>query len=258
MTLLKSLLAHPLTRGMDIDDPATTGLRRRIIREKGFLKKVYLEWYSLLGAEIPAGGGDVLELGSGGGFMDEAIPGLVTSECFPCPGVKLVVDARSLPFAEGALRGIVMTDVFHHIPDPARFLSEAVRCLRPGGVVAMIEPWVTPWSSFVYGRFHHEPFDPRAPDWTFPPSGPLSGANGAMPWIVFRRDGERLAAGFPGLALKRIRPLMPLSYLVSGGVSLRSLAPGSSYRFLRFFEESLGRLNDRLAMFALIALERKA
>ncbi|MBI5527227.1 MAG: class I SAM-dependent methyltransferase [Deltaproteobacteria bacterium] len=255
---LRKLLAHPLTRGMAIDDPATTDLRRRIIREKGFLRRIYIEWYSLLGAALPSGEGDILELGSGGGFLSEVIPGVITSECFPCRGVQLVVDARALPFADAALRGIVMTDVFHHVPDPGRFLREAVRCLRPGGVVAMIEPWVTPWSSFVYANLHHEPFDPGVPDWTFPSSGPLSGANGAMPWVVFQRDRGRLAADFPALALRPIRPLMPLSYVMSGGVSLRSLAPGWSYRAFRFLEESLGRLNRRLAMFALITFERRA
>jgi hypothetical protein len=31
----------------------------------------------------------------------------------------------------------------------------------------MIEPWVTPWSRFVYNLLHHEPFDPETPSWNF-------------------------------------------------------------------------------------------
>ena len=51
--------------------------------------------------------------------------------------------------------------------------------------------WVTRWSRWIYGRFHHEPFDPQRADWEFPLSGPLSGANGALPWIIFQRDREQ-------------------------------------------------------------------
>src|SRR4051794_27482847 len=36
VTMLRSALSHPLTRGIDPDDPRTTTLRRRIIAEKPF------------------------------------------------------------------------------------------------------------------------------------------------------------------------------------------------------------------------------
>jgi hypothetical protein len=44
MTLIGRWLAHPLTRGMDPDDPATTRLRKQIVEAKPFLHKIYLEW----------------------------------------------------------------------------------------------------------------------------------------------------------------------------------------------------------------------
>jgi ubiquinone/menaquinone biosynthesis C-methylase UbiE len=47
-----------------------------------------------------------------------------------------------------------MTDVFHHIPKPEAFLKEASRCLRPGGRIVMIEPWICGWSKLVYGYLH--------------------------------------------------------------------------------------------------------
>ena len=40
----------------------------------------------------------------------------------------------------------------------------------------MIEPWVSAWARFVWGRLHHEPFAPEASSWRIPSSGPLSGA----------------------------------------------------------------------------------
>jgi len=251
--LLNRLLAHPLTRGLLVDDPRTTALRRKIILEKPFLEALYREWYGRLLLRVPRGG-RILELGSGAGFLRDMAPEVITSEVFPTPGVMLVADGRQLPFACAGLDAIVMTDVFHHIPDVAAFLAEAVRCVRPGGRLVMIEPWLTPWSQWVYRNLHSEPFEPEA-GWELPPSGPLSGANGALPWIVFQRDQRQLQEAFPDWSLVAIEPMMPFSYLLSGGVSLRSLMPGWSYRLCRMLEDRLEA--SRWAMFALIELERR-
>jgi hypothetical protein len=62
--MIKGNLAHPLTRGMDIDDPRTTQLRKEIIRSKPFLRSIYQEWYRDIVAALPSGNDPVLELGS--------------------------------------------------------------------------------------------------------------------------------------------------------------------------------------------------
>lgn len=258
--MLGRVLAHPLTRGLDPDDPRTTELRRKIIKEKAFLRKLYEEWYRALIAAIPAAEacpGKILELGSGGGFLREMLPECLSSEVFPCAGVDMTLDARKLPFADNSLRAIVMVDVFHHIPDVATFLSEAQRALSPGGVIAMLEPWNTAWSCFVYRRLHSEPFIPEATDWAFPETGPLSGANGALPWIVFERDRKKFVKDFPGLKLKSITLGYPFSYLFSGGVSLRASLPGAFFPAFRAFERLLKPAEDKLAMFAFIVLQRE-
>jgi SAM-dependent methyltransferase len=255
--MLRPWLAHPLTRDLNIDDPETTRLRQRIVREKGFLSQVYGEWYQDLVASLPAGAGLVLELGAGGGFMRDVLPGLITAERFFVPGVRIVLDGLSLPFAEHSLRGIVMTNVLHHLPNSGVFFAEASRCVRPGGVVSMIEPWVTPWSRFIYQRFHHEPFDPNAASWTVAASGPLSGANGALPWILFERDRSVFEREFPQWQVERVVPMMPFTYLLSGGVSLRSFLPGWSFRSIRGLERALGGWNRHLAMFAHVVLRRR-
>ena len=51
--MLKTWLAHPLTRGLDIDDPRTTHLRQQIIQEKSFLRQIYQEWYQAIVAALP-------------------------------------------------------------------------------------------------------------------------------------------------------------------------------------------------------------
>lgn len=254
--MVKALLQHPLTRGLDIDDPQTTMLRRAIIAEKPFLRQVYAEWYAGIAAELPMVPGPVLELGSGAGFLGAVVPGLIATDIFPCPNLDAVADGHGLPVADGSLRAIVMTNVFHHLAQPRRFLAEAARCVRPGGALVMVEPWVTPWSRLIYTRLHHEPFAPELATWEFPSSGPLSGANGALPWIVFQRDRARLAAEFPAWKLRSVDTMMPFRYLLSGGVSLRALMPGWSFGLWSGVERVLEPWMGRLAMFARVVLVR--
>lgn len=258
VSFLRTLLAHPLTASLDVDDPATTELRKQIISSKPFLKAIYDEWYATLAREIPAGSGAVLELGSGAGYCHRFIPGLITSEIIPCSGVCVVANAQQMPFAECSLRAIVMTNVLHHMPCLEQFFAEASRCLRPGGKILMIEPWVTWWSRWVYTWFHHEPFDPSSLVWSFPSSGPLSGANGALPWIVLERDRDRFQAQMPNLLIDRIRPFMPFRYLVSGGLALRSMMPGFTHSAWAAFEEVLESQMSRLGMFAFISIRKTA
>jgi SAM-dependent methyltransferase len=251
--LFHRLLAYPLTRGLGVDDPRTTLLRREVIQKKAFLNHIYREWYARLAVSMRPDS-RFLELGSGAGFLKQFAPKLVTSELFATPGVDRIVDAHQLPFANDELDGIVMTDVLHHIPDVARFFQEATRCIKAGGQVLMIEPWNTPWSRWVYQRLHSEPFEPLG-GWTIPSTGPLSGANGALPWILFERDRERFQGEFPEWHIESIELLMPFSYLLSGGVSLRALLPGWIYRPMRWIENKLDQ--NRWAMFAFIELKKQ-
>jgi SAM-dependent methyltransferase len=254
--MLKGLLSHPLGRGVDLDDPRATLLRRKILQQKKFLRLLYTDWYRELAQSLPSGAGAVLELGTGAGFLREMVPGLITSDVLHIPDLDVVLDAHHMPFGSGSLRAVVMIDVLHHLPRPHVFFSEAARCVRPGGVVVMIEPWVTPWSRLIYSKLHHEPFHPEAEEWGFPPSGPLSGANGALPWIIFRRDRERFDREHPEWQVKTVEPDMPISYLLSGGVSMRSFAPGWMFRIVRTLERSVKPWKDRCAMFVKIHLER--
>jgi SAM-dependent methyltransferase len=149
-----------------------------------------------------------------------------------------------------------MTNVLHHLPDAAAFLAEASRCVKPGGAIVMIEPWVTPWSRRIYGNLHHEPFDPHAESWSMAPGRPLSMANGALPWIIFRRDRRRFDAQFPDLEVIALRPLMPLAYLLSGGISMRGLLPGWMFPCVSWLDRWIVKLMPGTAMFAQIIVRR--
>jgi SAM-dependent methyltransferase len=256
---LRRALAHPLTMDLDLhlDNPETTNLHRTIIQSKPFLKSIYEEWYRLLAQWLPGGCAPVVELGSGAGFAGEFLPGLITSEVCFFPSVHMVFDGQAMPFRNASLRGVTMVNVLHHVPDVRRLFEEASRCLKPGGRVIAIEPWVSSWSRLVYTKLHHEPFDASSEEWAFPKGGRLSAANGALPWIVFERDRQRWEAEFPDLQVELIRGIMPFRYLVSGGIATRSLMPAFFFPFWRGVERLLDPFMSRLAMFALIVIERR-
>jgi SAM-dependent methyltransferase len=254
---IKKFLAHPETLDLSVDDPRTTERRRCVIQSNRFLWQVYDEWYRSISGCIPTGTGSVLELGSGGGFLSRYVPGLITSEVFLCSDIQLVLDGRQLPFSSASLKTIAMVDVLHHIPDSRAFLREAQRCVRSGGSIVMIEPWVSTWSRLIYTHMHHEPFNTEGKDWTFPDTGPLSGANAALPWIIFQRDRHHFESAFRELGIREVRPFMPFRYLVSGGVSMRQLMPAATFGFWRQIESWLGPWPHHWSMFAFIHLERR-
>ena len=128
---VKKLLEHPATRGLDINDPRTTELRRGIVEGNRFLWRIYDEWYRAIASRVPDGSGRVFELGSGAGFLRRYIPHLITSEMFPTPGIDLILDARDMPFASGSLKAIAMVDVLHHIPDVHLFLRKRKELCAP-------------------------------------------------------------------------------------------------------------------------------
>jgi SAM-dependent methyltransferase len=241
----------------DLDDPRRTLAHKEIIHSKKFLHQLYLEWYGLFkekAASLPQG--HLIELGSGGGFIKDIMPQVITSDVMELPGVDQVFPGENMPFADGSVAGIFMIDVFHHIPQPASFLKEASRVLAPGGKIIMSEPANSAWGRFIYRNFHHEPFEPKG-GWEIPSTGPLSGANGALPWIFFERDRKEFEKQFPGLKITSIRYHTPLRYLVSGGVSKKQLLPDFAYGMVKGLEGLLLKISPQLSMFMTIEITRQ-
>ncbi len=240
----------------DLDSPERTIAHQKIIKEKYFLRKLYEEWYTVFTSSISAlPSGKIIELGSGGGFLKEFIPSVLCTDILELPSNDLTFSALEMPFADNEISAIFMIDTFHHIPDSKLFLAEVNRVLKKGGMLIMIEPANSMWGRFIYKNFHHEPFEPTG-NWKIPPSGPMSGANGALPWIVFERDFGEFKRSFPLLRLEKIKYHTPFMYLISGGVSFKQVFPNFSYAIFRWIDKLLPSVNRQISMFMTITVRK--
>lgn len=223
------------------------------------LRRIYREWYRALVERLAPVRGVSIELGSGIGRLREVAGSrVVLTDVEKTPWVELQVDALALPYGDGALANIVMLDVFHHLADPPRFLDEASRVLAPGGRVVMIEPYCSPLSGPLYGRFHQEQTDLTADPFAVDPGIARAAleSNQALPTLVFYRYRDAFQRRWPALRLVEERRFAFLLYPLSGGFSRTPLLPAIMYRPVRVLERALAPLSSSLAFRCLVVLER--
>lgn len=232
---------------------------RARIRRNAFLEELHYDAYRrLLEAVPPDRFPRLLEIGSGGGFLREVAPHVITSDCLAAPGIDRVIDACQLgtAFAPSELDAICAYNVFHHLSDPASFLRGAAKVLRPGGRIALIEPWFTPIGQWIWRLLHHEPFASDPEHWGVIGEGRLDGANTRLPTSVFRDSDARFAREFPGLSIEQREPFQKGLYLLSGGLRLNTRIPRPFARGLIDLDRKL-RLGDRtLGIFGLVVVVR--
>ena len=240
----------------DLDDPRATLAHRDIIVSKPFLKKLYTQWYEqFLKAVERVPPGKYLEIGSGGGFLKNVFPAVITSDILSLPNVDMIFSAEDLPFGENELSAIMMLNVFHHIPRPDKFLKEAERTLVPGGRIVMIEPANSLLGRFIYKHLHHEDFD-EAAGRTIKPGNPLTSSNQALPFIYFERDVHLFNSDFPNLKIISVKYHTPFLYALSGGVSRSALLPYFMYPFVTALEWLLRPVARQLGLFCTVEIEK--
>jgi SAM-dependent methyltransferase len=224
------------------------------------VRELYGEWFARLGARLSRASGRSVELGAGIGKLAEVVPSVLPTDVEPTPWTDVVADAERLPYEDASLANLVLVDVFHHLPRPARFLDEATRTLVPGGRVLVLDPYCSPVSTVAYRLLHHERTDLGAPafaDDARVADDPLA-ANQARATLVFFRGREELARRWPGLRLVEARRLALLAYPLSGGLTGRRLVGRRLGGALARLEPRLAPLAPLLAFRCLVVLERRA
>jgi len=243
----------------ELDCPDRAKKIKSRIKGKVALYKLYREFYLRFAdciARCP-GTGIVVEIGSGGGFIKDVVPDVITSDILSYNTVDVVFDARHMPLSDGSIKSVFILNTLHHIPDAESFFYELERCLEPGGRVFIIDQYSSWFTNLIYRFIHHEPYDPSTTDWRFETTGPLSGANGALCWIVFYRDKERFKQLYPALKIIKMEPHTPLRYWLAGGLKWWSLLPGFLFDLFSRIDHWMAKSFPTLSSFVDIEIIKK-
>ena len=205
---------------------------KKIWDNKPVLREIYKDLYKRMMDSI--GPGLCLEIGGGSGWGKDLVGSdLISTDIVEVPWIDAVADAQRLPFASSSFASIIGLDVLHHIGQPKMFFHEAIRVLRPGGRIVLVEPAITPVSWFFYYYFHEEPVDmsvdPLDDRVLSDVTDPFD-SNQAIPSLIFGKYRESFSTLFPELKILENRKISLFAYPLSGGFKSWSLLP---VRFVR-------------------------
>ncbi len=130
--------------------------RMGVSHDPSSVKRMIDELESVRGAALR--GGHVVDVGAGTGnvAIKLALSGrfskvsavdisrmsletlLVTARDLECEVETIESDMRRLPFPDGSVDYLVGCAFLHHLPDPASFMDEVKRVLRPGGTFVIV------------------------------------------------------------------------------------------------------------------------
>ncbi len=229
-----------------------------IWEKKPILRALYTRWYQEITKQLRPG--NTLELGGGSGNFKEFAPNVTSTDIVPLPWIDVVADAQDLPFEDQSFDNIVMFDVLHHIENVSLFFNEALRVLRPGGRVAMMEPYISLASWPVYHFLHPEPVDfTQDPlEWIEPsPERKPFDANQAFANILFERKFRKFRRRYPQLVKVYHRRMAFFAYPLSGGFEKPSLLPMPLLKPVLMLENALSFMSFFLAFRILVVLEKR-
>jgi SAM-dependent methyltransferase len=236
---------------------------RRLWREKAILPRVYEPWFEALLRVAPEAG-RILEVGAGPGFLAERArishPRLrwIAADLIAAPWNSMAADAGRLPLGPASVDAVVGLDVLHHLGRPAAFFSEVARVVRPGGRLALVEPWITALSYPVYRFFHQEDCALGVDPWDPFPKGAAKDSfdgNAAIPWKMLRRTGTEEWSRL-GFHPPRAQALNAFAYLLSLGFRPGSLLPEALLRPLQRLDSLLRPLAPWLGLRASLVFSR--
>jgi SAM-dependent methyltransferase len=232
---------------------------RRVWSEKPALRILYTDYHRRLIAACPEG--PILDIGGGTAHVKEVRRDVVSVDILPFPGIDAVCDAHCLAFADCQFAGLVMIDVLHHLERPIAFLREAARLLRPGGVLAMIEPGMSPVAYPFYRYLHQEPADMRVDPFSEMPAkrprDPFD-ANQAIPTLLLdAANRQRLTELVPELAVRHVDWLSLFAFPLSGGFKSWCLIPSQLTATVVNFEDTLPMTVRRFLGFRIFATLEK-
>lgn len=195
----------------------------------------------------------VIEIGAGVIPLSLLSKHTISTDIEISDGLDLIASASCLPFKSSSVRAVVAQNVFHHIPQPAKAMSEFSRILDDGGIVVLVEPYFGRFASFIYpSLFSSEGFDKSLSfDEKLLNSHGEELPNQAISYKYFSGGAIGVMENCSNMEVVFAEPLRSgLRYLLSGALNFRQLVPNLFLRSLRFIESRnlLGRV---LSIFAI-------
>lgn len=237
---------------------------RRVWEQKPILRRVYNEEFFARLLSFRKAGGISIEVGAGPGLFKQLVPDVLSTDLILCPWLDAIADAQQLPFRDASITNIFGLDMLHHLATPMTLLREAQRILVPGGRFILVEPWITPFSYFIFRFLHQERCDLSETPWQENHSGASNeklafDGNQAIPYLLFgpkhRRD---VLASLPGFKVLALEPFCLFAYLLSGGFSHMSLLPEFLYPAVSTFESVTSPLWRRIAALRVVLVLEKS
>lgn len=258
---MKKLIDRRLN-GVDIDSKERIKVHREILESKKMIKEVFLEFHNIFDAtdkKYFEGDALRLEIGAGSSPVKDSYSDVLATDIVPGDGIDRVINASNMDIADSSLRAVFAQNVFHHLPDPSKFFAELDRVLIPGGGAVFIEPYYGVLASAVFKRISkYEHFNMSQESWISKSSGPMSGANQALSYVVFIRDRKKFEKDHPSLEIIVTAPINNyLRYLLSGGINFIQLVPNFLIPVLKGIEKILSPMNKVLALHYLIAIRKR-
>jgi SAM-dependent methyltransferase len=232
--------------------------QERAWSERPLVRREYAEFYGRIVERLSNVNGPTVELGSGIGKFKQFKSDAVLTDIEPTRWVDSVVDAEHLPYSDSTVANLVLLDVFHHLANPAQFLNEALRVLKPGGRVTIVDPYCSPASTRVYRRFHHERTDLSAPPFEHDAQTsvtPLE-SNQARATLIFFKHRDEYLRRWPALPVVATERFALVVYPLTGGFTGPRLLPTPLYRPLKLAERLMEPAAGLLAFRCLVVLER--
>jgi SAM-dependent methyltransferase len=228
------------------------------VAEDDYLSAFYELAYSSLSKIAGSARPDrTIEIGAGLGLSTLSGKHWIMSDVTGAAPLTLLNFAEALPYKDASLDAIVLKDTWHHIPDIEAFLREAHRVLRPGGVIAVFDPYWSVLGRFVYRFLHQERWDASTESWSFSSASPWD-SNQALSYLMLKRDRRTFDQRW-GNRFSLIEPkaLVGPSFLLSGGVSRRTFVSGRWLATLLRWEERRGVWFNHFRFFHVFGLVKQ-
>ncbi|MEW6006686.1 MAG: hypothetical protein AB1595_00805 [bacterium] len=144
-----------------------------------------------------------------------------------------------------------------NIGDISSFFKEIIRVLKIGGRILILDPYISPFSYFIYKFFHREGFDMKANIFEKKElSKDPFDSNMAIANLLFFKHKEIFRKNYPNLKIVKKELLSFILYPLSGGFEHPCFIPKSIIGIIKALEKILYPFRKLLALRTFVVIEK--